>query len=130
MFSQYIPNMPNSPSIEKPTTNIVYYSLNDQNCGPNCPSPCKSKMKSFMVEHGEYLDRVEHNLIDEGGSGRVYREKWHGQDAAFKFVSADHKVPAGEILLKSRSFSYRDICKGVQRFKTEIPKRLINEIPI
>ena len=103
---------------EETNTEVVYYSLKDQKCGSNCPSSCKSKMKSFIVHKeffkGEYLDRTKDNLIGEGGFGRVYRGLWHGQSAAFKFVHADYFFPVGDIIYFNNSdINDIDLCKRI-----------------
>ena len=115
---------------EETNTEVVYYSLKDQKCGSNCPSSCKSKMKSFIVYKeyfkGEYLDRTKNNLIGEGGFGRVYRGLWHGQSAAFKFVHADYFVPVGKILKASKSSSDSDT-NNSDINDTDLCKRIFNE---
>ena len=97
---EYFSELVGSKSNQETVTKQCYYTLNDQKCAENCAgrswSSCKSKMNRNEIVHGEYLTRSKTNLIDKGGFGRVYTGKWHGQEAAFKFIRADKLIPVGE----------------------------------
>ena len=66
--------------------NAVYVAVKDQKCKKDCRTDCRSKMEKFYSIDGIYLKRTKLNQIGKGGFGSVYRGKWHGESAVFKFI--------------------------------------------
>ena len=53
-------------------------------------------MKLFILNHsdGSFFEsnEAEESRLGNGGFGTVFRSQWHGQDAAFKYISLE-RVP-------------------------------------
>ena len=66
--------------------NAIHVAVTDQKCPAGCLPDCNSKLVAFYYKNGPYVQRSETNRLGQGAFGTVFRGKWHGQDAVFKFI--------------------------------------------
>ena len=66
--------------------NAIHVAVMDQNCSPECPTDCKSKMIAHYYKNGVYIERLQAIQVGNGAFGTLFGGKWHGQDAVFKFL--------------------------------------------
>ena len=62
----------------------IYVAVDDQLWEEN--PTCKSNLIAHYYQDGEFIEQTKANQIGMGGQGSVFRGKWHGKDAAFKFI--------------------------------------------
>jgi len=76
--------------------NEIHVAFTDQECPSDCPADCKSKLTAFYYKNGPYIQRNQANRLVHGDLGTVFKGKWHGQAAVFKFIKMNmmnFKVP-------------------------------------
>lgn len=67
--------------------NAIHVAVINQECESSCPTDCKSNLTAFYYKNGVYVQRSQANQVGQGAFGTVFRGKWHGRDAVFKFIN-------------------------------------------